>query len=76
VVRIGLAQGVALLEVVTLLEEVYHCGGGLWDPPPTNLGPRNLGASPFLAAFGTRYRTLNSSGTMPAWTQACFTPWW
>jgi hypothetical protein len=29
VVRIGLAQGVALLEVVTLLEEVYHCGGGL-----------------------------------------------
>ncbi len=31
------AQGVALLEGVTLLEEVCHCGGGLGDPPPSCL---------------------------------------
>jgi len=36
-VYICMAQGVALLEGVTLLEEVCHCEGGLGDPLPSCL---------------------------------------
>ena len=34
---IGLSQGLALLGGVALLEEVSHCGGGIWDPLPSFL---------------------------------------
>jgi hypothetical protein len=34
---ICLAQEVAQLGGVALLEEVCHCVGGLWDPPPSCL---------------------------------------
>jgi len=43
-----LAQGLALLEGVALLEEVYCCEGGLGDPPPSCLGMLSL----FLASLG------------------------
>jgi len=47
-VFICLAQGVALLEGMALLEEVCHCGGGIGDPHPSCLGLFSL----FLASFG------------------------
>lgn len=45
---ICLAQGVALLEGVVLLEEECYCGAGLGDPPPCCLSMHSL----FLASFG------------------------
>lgn len=41
---------------VALLEEMCHSGGGLGEVPPTCLD-----GSLLQFAFGTRYRTLNSS---------------
>jgi hypothetical protein len=48
------------------LEEVCHCGGGLWDTYPSCLED-NL----FLEAFRSKCRTLSSSWTMPAWMRPC-----
>ena len=51
------------------------------DPPPGFLRkpvsswlPKK--ASLLLAAFGSRYRTLDSSSTMSAWVLPCFLQWW
>ena len=46
VVCICLAQRVALLGGVDLLEEVCHCGDGLSDPPPTPLGNQSFPGLP------------------------------
>ena len=45
-ISICLAQGVALLGGMTLLEEVCHCRHGLLDPLPSHMG-----ASLFLVVF-------------------------
>jgi hypothetical protein len=63
VVWICLAQGVVLLAGMALLEEVCHCGGGLWVPPP-----RCLKVSLLLSAFGSRCRTFGSPAPyLPGW---------
>ena len=59
---IYLAQGVSLLEGVTLLEKVCHCGYGFYDPRLSSLE-----ASLLLSAFAWRCRTLSSSSPMFAW---------
>jgi hypothetical protein len=59
-------QEVILLGQVTLLEEVCHCGGGLWGPmlmiyPVRKRASSWLPAEPsLLPALGSRCRTLNS----------------
>ena len=67
VVWLCLAQGVALLRSVGLLEEVYHYWHGLWDPPPSCLEE-----SLVLACFGGRCRTLSYSNTTSVCRLPCF----
>jgi hypothetical protein len=72
-VCICLVQGVALLEDLALLEEVWPC----WSRCITvGLGFNTLllttwKAVSFLADFRWRCRTLRSSCTMPAWMLPC-----
>ena len=63
--RSGTIRRCGLVEVgVALLEEVYHCGGGL-------LSSAKCGTVSLLGAFRWRCRTLSSFYTMPAWTLSC-----
>ena len=63
-------KGVALLECVTLLEEVCHCGGRLWRLLCAQTMPC-VTQSP-SAACRSRYRTLSSfSSTMSACMPPC-----
>jgi hypothetical protein len=60
--RSGIIRNCGLVGVgIALLEEVCHFGSGLGDSPPSCL-EANL-----LCARRTRYRTLRSSCTKPAW---------
>jgi hypothetical protein len=72
VVWICLAQEVALLGGVALLEEVCHCGCGLWDPFSNQWRRLSL----LLTAFRLRCRTLCSfSGTVIIWMLPCLLSW-
>jgi hypothetical protein len=52
---------------VVLLEGVYQCGGGQWDPPPSSPW-----VSLLLAIFWSRCRALSSfSSTMSVWMLPC-----
>lgn len=72
VVWLCLANGVALLGGVGLLEELCHCGSGIWDPPPSCLETSLL-----QATFISRCRILSaSSSTMSTCLLPCFLLWW
>jgi hypothetical protein len=66
VIWLWLGSGSGTIGGVALLEELCHCGGEQWDPPP-----KHMGASLLLVAFRWRCRTLSFSCTMLAWTLPC-----
>ena len=62
-------------KAVALLEEVCHCGDGLWGCLLC-LSFAQWGRKPLSGCLTSRCRTLGFSSTKAAFIMPCFPPWW